>query len=240
MASHTLTTIFFDLDDTLHDDSGAFQGATFEIASRLATTHGVRAEELAKAFIRETESFWDNYDPARVIGNPRAITWARALDGVGVESAGLCEELASDFEAARKRRYRLFSGVAETLTKLRANGYRVAMLTNGLRATHQLKIQALQIASHFDEVFLSDDLGVAKPNVRIFEIACKRMGSRPAETVMVGDRYDKDIVGALDAGLIAIWLRVPNSAPPDGVRLPHAIIGHITQVPDIVTHLSHS
>ena len=66
-----------------------------------------------------------------------------------------------------------------------------------------------QIENYFDVVVLSDDVGVNKPNRRIFDFALEKAGATAIESVIIGDNPDADIVGAVIAGWRAIFFN-PN------------------------------
>lgn len=235
----SITTILFDLDDTLHDDIAAFRMASDEISARVAQHYPVAPSALSAAFQLETESFWRTYNPALLDPNkdPRSIMWMRALKRFGIESVSVADELAQRFETARAQYYRLFPGTTAALAELRARGFTLGMLTNGLRSTHRAKLQLLGIEEYFHGVFLSDDLGVSKPDPAAFRMACEQLGSAPQQTVMVGDRYDKDIAGALDVGLLTIWVNPQLLDAPENTRAPHATVSSVAEVPDTIESL---
>ena len=78
-----------------------------------------------------------------------------------------------------------------------------------------------------DELIASEDVGVAKPDPRIFEIALARLGTSAAEAVMVGDSWANDVAGAHALGIRAIWFnpdRAPRPAVPAGVEELHSLV----------------
>ncbi len=69
-----------------------------------------------------------------------------------------------------------------------------------------------------------------KPDPLLFAHACTTLGTPPSQSAMVGDRYERDIVGALDAGLFAIWVNVRNERLAPDARPPHVIVSGIDEV----------
>lgn len=233
MAWPMLTTVLFDLDDTLHDDTLAFQSAARDVSLEVCTDNAVAPRALAQAFVEELESFWKRFDARKIAPgtNIRKMMWREALQRFNIDDDDLSERCAHLFERRRTAYYKLFPGAMTTLAELRRDNFRLALLTNGLTTTHREKIELLGLAPHFSAIFLSDEMGVSKPDPSAFLRACSELGSLPNETAMVGDRYDKDIAGALNVGMKAVWLNIRNEDLPQGAKPPHVTISDIAQVP---------
>ena len=101
--------------------------------------------------------------------------------------------------------HRPVSGAAETLERLERAGFRLAVISNAEGRVADDLAQA-GLARWFETIVDSHEVGVAKPDPRIFEIALGRMGARPEEAVYVGDIHAFDVVGARAAGLQAILI----------------------------------
>jgi len=229
-----LRAILFDLDDTLHDDCNAYQKAATVVSEQVARErNGIEPSALASAFVHELEGFWSAFDASTLRAglNVRQEMWRRALVRFDVESPALALRCAESFEAARSDMYKMFPGAYEALDALRGRGLRLGLLTNGLVATHREKILRLNLEPHLDAVFLSDEIGFSKPDKRAFLHACEALDALPTETVMVGDRYDKDICGATNAGLKTVWINARNEQIPDGAAAPTSTVRAISQVP---------
>lgn len=96
-----------------------------------------------------------------------------------------------------------------TLQTLRQRGVRLGIVTNGRTDRQNRKIAAFGIRDYFDEVLISESEGLQKPHPDIFLRAVKRCGVSADQAVFVGDHPIADIDGARDAGLAAIWKKVP-------------------------------
>ncbi|HXO16912.1 MAG TPA: HAD family hydrolase [Candidatus Dormibacteraeota bacterium] len=225
--------VLFDLDDTLHDDTYAYHNAAEEVAREVAAEHGIDALALKAAYIAEAEGFWHRLsaDDLKVkLASIRASMWQTALESVG---AGADPELArisaERYNAYRVKYFTLFPGAIELLRSLRERGMKLGIVTNGLSETHREKIALLRISEYFDAIFLSDEVGMVKPDPLLFAHACRTLGGAPARSAMVGDRYDRDIRGALEAGLYTIWLNVRDENLPPGVPPPDATCSSIVE-----------
>jgi putative hydrolase of the HAD superfamily len=156
--------------------------------------------------------------------------WLAALQRVGLDDPALAERAADDYNRYRKTYLTLFPGALELLGTLRARGLKLGMITNGFAETHREKITLLRLDDAFDEIFIADEVGLMKPDPRIFEHACRRLGAAPGNTAMVGDRFDRDIRGGQAAGLYTVWLNPRGERVPDGASCPDATVTGIAAV----------
>ncbi len=225
--------VLFDLDDTLHDDTFAYRSAAEEVAREVAAEHGIDALALMDAYIAEAEGFWHRLtaDDLKVkLASIRASMWQSALESVGAGGdPDLARISAERYNAYRTKYFTLFPGAVDLLRALRERGVKLGIVTNGLSETHREKIALLQISEYFDAIFLSDEVGMVKPDPLLFAHACRTLGGAPARSAMVGDRYDRDIRGALDAGLYTIWLNVRDESLPPGATPPDATVASIVE-----------
>ena len=232
-----LAIVLFDLDDTLHDDTYAYRSAAEEVAREIAAEHGVDALALKDAYIAEAEGFWHRLSPADLnvkLAGLRASMWQSALDSVGIGDPALAGRSAQRYNAYRVKYFTMFPGAVDLLRTLRDRGIKLGIVTNGLSETHREKIALLEIGQYFDAIFLSDEVGMVKPDPLLFAHACRTLGGAPAHAAMVGDRYDRDIRGALEAGLYTIWLNVRDEELPPGAAPPDATCSSIAEVARIL------
>ncbi len=236
--SRKLEVVLFDLDDTLHDDTFAFQSAAEEVAREIALEHGVDALALKHAYIAEAEGFWHRLSPEQLktrLSGIRASMWSAALERVGIDDREVALTSAARYNEYRKKYFAVFPGAIDTLRTLRDRGLRLGILTNGFSETHREKIALLQIGEFFDAIFIADEVGMIKPDPLLFAHACTTLGSAPSRSAMVGDRYERDVRGALEAGLYAVWLNIRGEALPPGVPPPDAVCATIGEVPKLLS-----
>jgi HAD superfamily hydrolase (TIGR01549 family) len=237
MMARQIDAVLFDLDDTLHDDTRAYQSAAEEVAREVAVEHGIDALALKHAYIAEAEGFWKRLSASELktrLTDLRATMWNSALLHVGVEDLALAQRSAERYNAYRKKYFVLFPGALDMLRTLRESGKRLGLVTNGFSETHREKIALLQIGELFDAIFIADEVGMLKPDPLLFAHACTTMGCAPMRGAMVGDRYERDIRGALDAGLYTIWLNVREETLAQDVPAPHAVCRSIVEIPSVL------
>lgn len=235
-----LQAVLFDLDDTLHDDTTAFRTAAEEVAHEVAAEHDIDAAALKAAYVAEAEGFWKRLSADQLrtrLSKVRAQLWLAALRTVGLDDATLAERSANNYHLYRKKHLQLFPGALDLLQTLHARGIKLGILTNGIAETHHEKIKLLELAERFDAIFLADEVGMVKPDPLLFAHACRELHAPPSASAMVGDRYDRDIIGALEAGLYTIWINVRNETVPAGARPPHETVSTLPEVAAALSRL---
>ena len=98
--------------------------------------------------------------------------------------------------------YRLDPTLPAALAALRAAGFRLGVVSNADTRTRGI-VEGLGLTPLVDTVLISAEVGLQKPDPRIFHLACARLGVTPGEAVHVGDSLDADVCGARAAGLAA-------------------------------------
>jgi putative hydrolase of the HAD superfamily len=226
-------TVLFDLDDTLHDDTAAYREAARIVAESIARERAVDVRALVDAYDGAATGFWSALTTehlALAIGDERERMWYEALRKVGIEDRLLARRAANAYVRARADALVLAPGAVELLTALRLRGCKLGLVTNGFAATHHDKIDRLGLRERMDAFFLADEVGMVKPDPALFLHACRVLGSTPERTAMVGDRYDRDVRGALAAGLFTVLIDVHAIPLPDGAPRPDAVVATIADV----------
>jgi putative hydrolase of the HAD superfamily len=123
--------------------------------------------------------------------------------------------------------------VFEVLTALKPR-YRLGVISNTVGSGDAELADALEkagILQLIDAMVTSRDFGKAKPDPAIYAEGARRLGVPLNETVMVGDRLDTDIAGALNAGIPGVWLRHPGAVAIPGIAPTHVIDG-LAELPE--------
>ena len=225
--------MLFDLDDTLHDDTRAYHLAAQRVASDVAAEYGIDARPLFAAYLTQAETFWQTLSPASFdvpLVGLRERMWSAALGAVALDDSALARRCGTSYNEYRRGYLELWPGALELLVSLRARGCKLAMITNGMSETHRDKIVLLKLEDAFDEIFIADEVGLVKPDVRLFRLAAERLGVAAERCAMVGDRYERDITGAHEAGMFTVWMNVRDERVPAGKRAPDAIVTNVAEV----------
>lgn len=126
--------------------------------------------------------------------------------------------------------------ITRTLARLRAAGLRLALLSNGGPAQRRKLAAAKLDPATFAAIVISSEVGLAKPDARVFALALAKLGlDQPAadRVAMVGDSPEHDIAGAHAAGLLGIWIARGRTWPSTLAR-PRASIEHFPALPALL------
>lgn len=128
-------------------------------------------------------------------------------------------------------------GARDMLLELRASGWKVAVLTNGLPSVQTRKVQALGLGALVDHVIYAEQIVPGgKPAAAAFGAALQRLGTTPLQTVALGDDPQKDIAGARAVGLATIRLALPEVVVTPG-HDADAVVEMLTEVPHVAASL---
>ncbi|WP_030507914.1 HAD family hydrolase [Microbispora rosea] len=180
----------FDLDNTLVDLDEAFHAWAAEFVDEHALDRDAVAWIIALARA----------------GYPhREVFFAKVRNHCALAESA--EELWGRYRKRMPYLVRCRPEVLEGLARLRAAGWKVAIVTNGTADNQLGKIQRTGLAEAVDAYALSEIEGTRKPSVGLFEIAARRCGmSLAAGGWMIGDHPVKDIGGGQAAGLRTVWV----------------------------------
>ena len=198
---------FFDLDDTLVDTRAALRSWAADFVHEHELGDETVVAELV-AHRTESSASWIEF-----------AGQLREWYGITADPRGLYERMLVEYTA----KFTLDPLTAAGLKRLREDGWLLGIVTNGVARMQDAKIDRAGLREHVDVVIASGAVGYEKPDVRIFEAAAAALGVTPSRAGwMVGDLYDKDILGGVAAGLRTIWLPhgavLPERAPrPDHV-----------------------
>jgi putative hydrolase of the HAD superfamily len=233
--------ILFDMDDTLISAYGqpekAWRDIAREFADRLAPLpHPVVAEAISTS----SEAFWA--DPERhrwgrlQLTDARASIVATAFDALSAgghpsPDPALFRTLADRYTSYREENMYLFDRAHEVLDWFRAQGVRLALITNGTSAAQRAKIERFELGHRFDHIQIEGEFGIGKPEAAAYHHALDRLGVAAAETWMVGDNLEWEVIAPQALGIHAIWHDALGRGLPEGhAARPDRIITHLGQL----------
>lgn len=206
--------VIFDLDDTLYRERRFVLSGLRSVACDIARRHGVPAAETWRVMQQ-------HFRRAGRAGLLQAA--CRSLNLPLQEIPGWVALIRS-----HTPNLRLPARSAAALRRVRADGYRVGILTNGLPDTQRAKTQALGLDALVDAIVYADEHAPGgKPHPDSFGAVLSAVGVPASRAVFVGDHPGNDIEGARAAGMRTIWLSAPHVARPPA----HIIVSSLSAVP---------
>jgi putative hydrolase of the HAD superfamily len=193
--------IFFDLDNTLWD---------FEKNSREALLHlflehhiekkcGVGFNTFIDTYEAINHDLWHKYSlQLTTKAELRYQRFYKAFLEFGYKDLNLANTWADDYLKLSPYKTHLIEGTMDVLDYLK-DKYTLHIITNGFKEVQHIKLDCCNLKPYFEHIIISEEHGFNKPDIRIFELAQNLTNSIDVECVMIGDNYDTDIVGALNA-----------------------------------------
>jgi putative hydrolase of the HAD superfamily len=176
----------------------------------------VREADARRAMLAEMAYYRANHDDASDWAGLRDLRLRCA--GIVRGELGIALPVGDVLEAMLAAiRFRPYSEVPGVLRELRARGHAIAVVSNWDVSLHDV-LERTGLRTLVDAVVTSAELGVAKPDRRIFEHALGLIGAAPADAVHVGDDVLADVEGARAAGIAAVLVARDGAPAPPGVR----------------------
>lgn len=215
----TYTWLIFDADGTLFDydraEASAFHRTFDQNGHPFAPQYADVYREVNSQIWREFERGEISADALRV--ERFARLFAR-LD-LDVDPAAFSRDYLLNLGGQAD----LLEGAADIVRTL-APHYRLLVLTNGLSDVQRARLAGSGLQDYFQDIVISDEVGVAKPDPAIFDIAFGLMGDPArAQVLMIGDGLSSDIRGAANYGIDACWFNPAGAARPDGLPIRYEI-----------------
>jgi len=221
-----ITTIVFDLDDTLYDEIDYCRSGFAAVAKSLASLPGLPASAEATIFT----TFWQEFTS----GNRDKIF------NVALEKLGL--PLSQDTVEKLVELYRLHKPAltlppsSKAVLDILHKKYTLALLTDGYLPAQELKVEALGIKKYFTFIVYTEALGRQfwKPSPVGFQHILSKLNAKPENCVYIGDNELKDFIAPNQLGLATIKLIRPNGIHRERGTHPLAPANHtITDLADL-------
>ena len=195
--------IFFDLDHTLWDfdkNSGLAFTSIFE-KNKIA----VELETFMAVYAPINANYWKLYRENKV--TQKDLRYGRLKESFDMLKMSITDEeidtLSIDYIEHLPSNNILLEGTLELLEYLRPK-YKLHIITNGFREVQYKKLRNSGIFQFFDTITTSEDAGVKKPDRLIFEAALELAKAKVSNSLMIGDNFEADILGAQEIGMEAI------------------------------------
>jgi putative hydrolase of the HAD superfamily len=191
-----LRAVLLDLDDTLTDRRATVRA----YAQMLADDFGAQlrwsdVSAIADELVRIDQNGYNRARPADIA--------ASAMWSASFSEAIIAKHWSWGFAVCTKAR----DDMRRALDVLTREGLRLGVVTNGPTDKQRRKIEALGLRDRLGTLLISDEIGIAKPDERIFRRAAAELDVAPEECLFIGDNPEKDVRGAAAVGMRAVWFQ---------------------------------
>ena len=230
-----ITTIFFDLDDTLSDHKECEKQGLVRVFEKIDVPFKEAYQDIFRPLDRE---LWrTGIHNGEHIDSSDIPTYRFKIlfEEIGIDYDDY-EEANLSFKEGMKSSAPLLEGAEELVTYLYENGYLICIVTNGIVELQAPRIQNSVVGKYISHIIVSEEV-VAKPNPLIFETLMKRINVTPDKVIMIGDRLDLDVLGAKNANIKSVWYNPKNVENDLGI-VPDYEVSGLLQIIDVVKQLN--
>lgn len=231
--------LFFDLDRTLWDfEKNSKQALMSMYETRHLSNYMKSFESFHHAYKNINAKLWQQYGKGKITKEElRHRRFQETLKQFQINNDELAFELSNDYITTSPFQTNIFPGTHETLMSLKSDNFRLHIITNGFKEVQYVKLKQCDLLKYFDVIVCSEEVGENKPSINVFNHSLKQAGAKAKDSIMIGDDYHIDIVGAENAGMAAILFDPRNNYKP-GMHQWH--IDQLGKIPEIIPWIRRS
>lgn len=238
------TDLFIDFDDTLYDTRANSQKALEELFEEFGLgSRFARPQTFYDAYWQHNVELWAQYAHGEIAREHLIVErFRRPLslgrrEGEPWPTAAYCLAMSDRFLELCSNKTGVVEGAHELMAYLRRKGYRTHICSNGFHEVQYKKLRASALLDQFDTIVLSEDAGANKPSRQFFDYAMSLTGASAPATLMIGDNYHTDIIGAMGAGIDTLYFAPHADSRPDLTALPHRptfTVGSLREIMEVL------
>lgn len=199
--------IFFDLDRTLWDFDKNSEEAIADLFEKhkLKEKLNVEFNVFFPEYIAQNHEQWAYYRLGSITKNElRLQRFHKTFRAFNYNNPLLALQFNDDYVALCSSKTNLIANAREVLDYLEGK-YALHIITNGFVEAQEVKVEKSGLKKYFKEIVVSDEIGIKKPDSRIFDYALQAANTTAKESIMIGDDYGPDVLGAKGVGMDQVY-----------------------------------
>lgn len=208
--------IFFDLDHTLWDFDKNAEETLHELYSSYQLKDlGIHSvDDFISVYTEHNHRLWRDYHNGLISKEQlRASRFKITFEHFGLEESKIPHQFEVDYVTICPTKTNLFEGTHDVLSALKER-YQLHIITNGFLESQTMKMERTNINQYFKHIFVSEVIGLYKPDVALFKHALEVVEGKAGSSLMVGDSLEADVLGAKNAGIDQVYFNPLKSAHP--------------------------
>ena len=194
--------LYFDLDNTLWDFSVNAREALKQTLENLDLIIQLPSfDDYFQLYEQINDSLWNDYRAKKITKQALIVErFSRSLGAFQILNQDW-QKINCHYLECMALQTQLFPGTLETLGYLKNKGYQMHIITNGFKEVQHAKLINSGLSEFFGRVFISEEIHTTKPHREIFEHALKSSNALKKKSIMIGDSWEIDILGAQNFGI---------------------------------------
>ncbi|MBT3980009.1 MAG: HAD family hydrolase [Bacteriovoracaceae bacterium] len=216
-----LKGILIDLDNTLYEYDVCHEYALDVAVQKISSITNQKTDEIrlqydqAKNLVKKTLKKTQSQGIAS--SHNRLLYFQKYFETIGLTPIPVALELYHLYWNSYLEKAVLFDGVIDFFEETKKRGLKVVVVTDLTADVQHQKIEKLGLGKYLDLIVTSEEAGVEKPNLEIFQLALEKAELLASEVCMIGDNYKKDIEGAVSANIRAYYITSESREESEGV-----------------------
>ncbi len=231
------TDLFFDLDNTIWDFTKSSLRALDAVYKEFKLNKYFNSfEDFVTQYKQLNNKLWDQYRKGEISKDTLSVVRFLYLLEGRTENLQLStvQQMASKYLAVMTEQPDLEPGAFEVIKALYEKGYRINIISDGFFEVQILKLKTAKLSSFIAHLITAEEVGVLKPDKKLFEYALNKANANKETTLVIGDDYQNDILGAKNAGIDQVFYN-KFSVPEDSLEIkPTYVIHKLTELTELL------
>lgn len=221
--------LLFDADNTLFD----FTQGEYETFKILGKKYNFEvSSKLMDEYHKINKACWKAYEEGKLSQDKlRVLRFENFINHFNLNINPV--EMEKEFTKILSKQSHLIKDTHIVLSKLKEKGYNIQMITNGLVEAQYGRLKATDIEKYFNYIFISGEMGFQKPDIEYFDIVLNKIKANKNDCIVIGDRLESDILGAMNSNIDSIWLNLKRDELPINFK-PTFIIEDLIELLDLL------
>lgn len=232
MRLENVKAIFFDADDTIVDHRQCEKKALLYLFDKIGKDYKEQYQDIFRPLDRK---LWDsvahNLNPVPKSDIPE-YRFKEFFKQINLEYNDY-KKANELFQEGLANAVALIENAYDIIEYLHYKDYKIYVVTNGLVKLQKPRITNSKISKYISDIIVSEEVNSSKPNPKIFNVLLNKINLKSNEVIMIGDSLEKDIQGAKNANIKAIWYN-PNNKRNDTDISPYCQITNLIELKNIL------
>ena len=227
-----IKAIFFDADDTIVDHKQCEKKALEYLFDNIQKEYKQQYQDIFRPLDRSLwNSVANNTNPVPKEDIPE-YRFKEFFKKINLEYSNY-KEANKLFKKGLADAVALTQNAYDIIKYLYEKKYKICVVTNGLVELQVPRIRNSQISEYISEIIVSEEVGINKPNPKIFNVLLNKLSLKPSQVIMIGNSIEEDIKGAQNANIQTIWYN-PSQCINHTQIIPNYQIGNLLELKEIL------